>query len=123
MRPARCPCGARIYAKEIVEKAEKQVEYRKEKAREELRIQLENKVIEFLSMNYQLTDFSQKINLICGQLQGVSNAIQDLHKQIPDNVEAILEKTDQVTESLELTGVKGIFEEGAEDNKGEKRIN
>lgn len=94
---------ARLQAKEIIEKAEKQAETRKQKAREELRVQLENKVIDFLSLNYQLTDFSEKVDLICNQLKGVSSSIHQLHKEIPNNIEKILEKTDDTIRKTEIT--------------------
>lgn len=94
---------ARLQAEEIIEKAEKQAEVRKQKAREELRVLLENKVIDFLSLNYQLTDFSEKVDLICNQLKGVSSSIHQLHKEIPDNIEKILKKTDDAIRNAEIT--------------------
>lgn len=84
----------RIQAQEIIDKAEKEAEERRENAKKELRIQLENKVIDFLTVNYHLADFTNGIDSICGQLQAVSRALQDLHREIPDNVEELLEKTE-----------------------------
>lgn len=85
---------ARRQAAEIVQKAENDANMRDELARQDLKTELENKIIDFIVENYRLENYTKEIDNICRQLKDVSNSLRNVHLDVPDRVENLIQRAE-----------------------------
>lgn len=86
---------AQEQAKTLVLNAEKAAEEKRKRADQELKNELENRVIDFITINYRLKDFTSGIDKICEQLQGVSLSLKTISQEVPAKVIDLVEESEQ----------------------------
>ena len=86
---------AQEQAKPLVLNAEKAAEEKRKRADQELKNELENRVIDFITINYRLKDFTSGIDKICEQLQGVSLSLKTISQEVPAKVIDLVEESEQ----------------------------
>ncbi len=78
-------------AEKIVRDAERSAEEKARCAKQELRNELNNRVIEFMTVKYHLAEFSQGIDELCDQLKGVSESVRLASEELTAKVDSLAE--------------------------------
>lgn len=79
--------------------AEKAAQEKCRRADEELKNELQNRVIDFITVNYRMNDYVKEIEAICGHLQEVSASLKKLPQDVPAKVLHLVDEFDHdVTE-------------------------
>lgn len=86
---------AKEKARILLLNTEKISEYRKKRAEEKLKDELENKVIEFVTINYRLAEFVKEVDNISEQLKQISQSLQNVSTEVPAKVMDLLDEEDK----------------------------
>lgn len=87
---------AKENARTLLLNTEKIAKEKKKRAEEELKNELENKVIEFVTINYRLTDFVKEVDYISNELKEISESLQKISTELPDKVINLLDEEEKV---------------------------
>lgn len=79
-------------AQAMLMNAEKVAQEKRRRADEELKNELQNRVIEFITTSYRINDFVKEIDSICGNLQDISESLKRIPQEVPAKVLHILDE-------------------------------
>jgi len=94
---------AKENARTLLLNSEKLAEEKRKRADELLKNELENKVIEFVTINYRVDDFVKEVNSISDQLKGISESLQKISTEVPAKVMDLL--NDKETDIINASGI------------------
>lgn len=86
---------AKEQARTLLVNAEKEAEERRRRAEEELKNELEDRVLDFVTNNYRMAEFVNEIDSICEQLRGISDSMKKLPKEVPTRVIDLLDESER----------------------------
>ena len=66
--------------------AENAAQEKRRRADEELKNELQNRVIDFITTSYRINDFIKEIDSICGNLQDISESLKKIPQEVPAKV-------------------------------------
>lgn len=93
---------AKEQAQMLLMNAERTAEDRRRRADAELKNELENRVLDFITINYHLMDFVKGIDTICERLRGVSDSLKKISEEVPAKVIDLVDESERrIVESAE----------------------
>ena len=86
---------AKEQAQTLLVNAEQAAQERRRRADKELRNELENRVLDFITVNYRMTDFVKGIDTICDQLRSVSDSLKKVSEEVPARVIDLVDESER----------------------------